>query len=313
MNVPATKAQLPIVELLARNQRAIESLLPKHLTVERLSRIAVNCVRKNPLLMQADAQSLYGAIMECAQYGLEPGIRAHLVPFKNNKKGVYEVNYIADYRGLIDLARRSGEIGPFYAFAVRANDEFSYALGLDMHLTHVPAEGDRGEITHFYAVAKAADGSWSQFDVMTKGDVEAIRQRSRAKDNGPWVTDYEAMGCKTVVRRLCKMLPASVELSAVVQADEAADRGEQDFSTWIEGEYAVEGEAPLRSQVKETSEGEEPEWSAAKLLDMVKNAADADALDEIRSLNAEHLSGSAKKSVTDAIKNKLAALTENVE
>ena len=322
--------QPTIARYLATRQKQIKSALPRHLTVERLSRIAMTAINKQPKLLKADVGSLFGAIMECAQYGLEPGIRAHLVPFWSKQRNTFLVNYIPDYRGLIDLARRSGEIGPFYAFPVREHDEFSYGLGLDPFLEHTPAEGDRGEIKHFYAVAKAKDGTWSQFDVMTTTQVDAVRERSRAKDDGPWVTDYEAMGCKTVVRRLCKFLPASVELQAVVQADEAAERGAQDTTSWIEGEFEVE-EPSLRDQVRRKSEGngesphsdsDETESEAGEdddeenittegLLTRVKNAETLDDIEYCRTLNDRRdAAPQSKGSVTKAIQNKSAALTD---
>lgn len=320
---PATTAPGPmnIAQYIASKQRQIKAALPKHLTVERLSRIAMIAINKNPDLMKADVTSLFGAIMECAKFGLEPGIRAHLVPFWSSARSIHLVNYIADYRGLIDLARRSGEIGPFYAFAVKSNDEFHYALGLNPDLHHVPADGDRGEVTHFYAVAKAKDGSWAQFDVMTRAQIDAIRGRSKAKDNGPWVTDYEAMGMKTVVRRLCKFLPASVELQSAVIADEAAERGEQDNTSWIDGEFQVHTEATtLRDQVQRKSDTS-PEPAATdvpgdaaptleSILQQVMDANTDEDLDFARGIAKEHLKGSALKAVETAITNKAAELKE---
>ena len=316
----AKTEQLTIAKYLASQQRAIRSALPKHLTVERLSRLAMTACRKNPTLLKADVVSLFGAIMECAQYGLEPGITAHLVPYYSTKRKIHLVNYIADYRGLIALARRSGEIGPFYAFAVREHDEFDYGLGLEPFITHKPAEGERGEITHFYAVAKAKDNSWSQFDVMTKAQVDAIRGRSQASENGPWVTDYEPMGCKTVVRRLCKYLPVSVELQQVVTDDEAAERGEQQHS-WIDGEYEVE--EPLRDQIKRTSANgngahtaeeksvEDPSYTEERLLREIAEATTPEAVDYLSSMAQKSLKGAQLKRMEGVITERMQSIQES--
>lgn len=308
MSNDVTKATPNIAQFLASRQRQIEAALPKHLTADRLSRIALTAIRRTPKLMEADVASLFGAIMQCAQLGLEPGTRAHLVPFWNGRQSRYEVNFIPDYRGLIDLARRSGQIGPFYAFAVREHDAFTYSLGLNPDLVHVPAESNRGEITHFYAVARAKDNSWSQFDVMTREQVDAIRDRSKAKDSGPWVTDYEPMGCKTVVRRLCKFLPASVEILQAVQADEAAERGEQDTTSWIDGEFEVDEEETLRDKVGRKSEAAkqdapQPTGDPAteeQFLDAAARAESLERIDYLSSISHTVLKGAPAKRV-DAV------------
>lgn len=318
--VTAQQGAPNIAQFLATRQRQIESALPKHLTADRLSRIALTAVRRTPKLMEADVASLFGAIMQCAQFGLEPGTRAHLVPFWNSREKRYEVNFIPDYRGLIDLARRSGQIGPFYAFAVRQHDEFTYSLGLNPDLHHVPAEGNRGEITHFYAVAKAKDNSWSQFDVMTRGQVDEIRDRSKAKDNGPWITDYEPMGCKTVVRRLCKFLPASVEIQQVIQADEAAERGEQDTTSWIDGEFEVTPEETLRDKVGRKSESAKSAEAPAgdpvteeQFLDAAARAENVERIDYLSSIARETLKGANLKRVDSVLAERARDINEGEE
>lgn len=240
----AAAKSLTISGLLDRYKGQIAAALPKHITPDRMARLALTAVRTNPLLEQADALSLMGAIIRCSQDGLEPGRTAHLVPFRNKRKGIIEVQYIADYRGLIELARRSGEIGVFYAELVRDGDFFEYERGTNEFLRHRPAEGDRGTVLYAYAIAKARDGGWSQFHVMTVTEIEAIRSRSRAAKDGPWVSDWEAMAKKTVARQLCKWLPQSPELRRAVLADELADLGEQHNRRVIDS--TAEREAPPR-------------------------------------------------------------------
>lgn len=136
-----------------------------------------------------------------------------------------ECQMIPGYRGLIDLARRSGAVQSISAEIVYERDVFKLSLGVENKIDHAPClDGDRGEFKLVYAVATFKDGGY-QFIWMTKGQVEAIRERSKAKDSGPWVTDYEEMVKKTAIRRLCKMLPMSVELAAAVALSDAADTG----------------------------------------------------------------------------------------
>jgi recombination protein RecT len=201
--------------------------LPKHMTSDRLARIALTEVRKTPALGKCDQASFLGAIMQCAQLGIEPGSalgHAYLLPFDNRKKGITEVQFILGYRGMIDLARRSGQILSIEARAVYTADKFHVSLGLNPDLTHEPdweAE-DRGPMRFVYAVAKLRDGG-TQFDVMSRADIEKVRQKSRAGQSGPWVDHYEEMAKKTVIRRLFKYLPMSIEMAGAVEQDERID------------------------------------------------------------------------------------------
>ncbi|AYK60084.1 MULTISPECIES: recombination protein RecT [Bacillus] len=207
----------------------LQKALPEHITPERITRIALTTIRSNPGLQQCSPASLLGAVMQSAQLGLEPGLVGHcyFVPFNKKIKGqngapdqwVKEVQFIIGYKGMIDLARRSGHIESIYAHAVYEKDEFDYELGLHPKLVHKPSTGHRGEMTHVYAVAHFKDGGY-QFDVFSKQDIENVRLRSKSKDNGPWQTDYEEMAKKTVIRRMWKYLPISIEIQRQVAQDE---------------------------------------------------------------------------------------------
>lgn len=204
--------------------------LPKHLTPDRLVRVAMTAVQSTPKLLECDRTSFYAAIMTCAQLGLEPdGVlgQAYLVPFAG------KVQFIPGYKGLLTLARNSGEIQSIQAHEVCRGDKFVYRYGLNEELEHVPAEGERGEVTHFYAYAKFKDGGYV-FEVLTRAQVETIRDRSQgyqsakkwAKNgviNSPWVEHFVEMGRKTAIRRLAKYLPMSVQRAASIE--DAVDRG----------------------------------------------------------------------------------------
>ncbi|GAK01483.1 recombinational DNA repair protein RecT [Geomicrobium sp. JCM 19055] len=127
------------------------------------------------------------------------------------------------YKGMIDLARRSGHIKSIYAHTVHANDEFEYELGLEPKLVHKPATGDRGNMEYAYAVAHFVDGGY-QFEVFSHHDIEQVKKRSKAGNFGPWKTDYEEMAKKTVVRRMFKYLPISIEIQQHASQDETVRR-----------------------------------------------------------------------------------------
>ena len=262
--------------------------LPKHMTVDRLARIALTEVRKVPKLAQCDQTSFLGAIMQCAALGLEPGGalgHAYMLQFDKNKKNAQgkwervgtEVQLIVGYRGMIDLARRSGQIQSLEARAVYAKDEFSVELGLDSKIVHRPAwdATDRGALTFVYAVAKLKDGG-IQFDVMSRAEVEKIRARSKSKDNGPWVTDFDEMAKKTVVRRLFKYLPVSIEIQRAVGLDEQAEAGvSQDNALVIDGDY----ERVMPREEEEQAAIEADALTSQEVHDAIANAADRDSLD----------------------------------
>jgi recombination protein RecT len=219
LNDPKVKAQIALA-------------LPKHVTADRLARVALTEVRKNPALARCDQTSFLGALMTCAQLGLEPGGplgHAYLVPFENRKKGITEVQFIVGYRGMIELARRSGLLDSIEARPVYEGDKFEVTLGLYGNLRHTPDFDNpnrvqQDKLRFVYAVAKLKDGG-VQFDVMSRREIEAVRAQSRAGTSGPWVTHFEAMALKTVVRRLFKWLPMSIEVATAIEADERAELG----------------------------------------------------------------------------------------
>ncbi|EHL7675887.1 recombinase RecT, partial [Escherichia coli] len=131
----------------------LAAALPRHMTAERMIRIATTEIRKVPALGNCDTMSFVSAIVQCSQLGLEPGSalgHAYLLPFgnKNEKSGKKNVQLIIGYRGMIDLARRSGQIASLSARVVREGDEFSFEFGLDEKLIHRPGENEDAPVTH---------------------------------------------------------------------------------------------------------------------------------------------------------------------
>lgn len=195
--VPAVaKKKLPPLAasiLSADFRQQLALALPKTMTADRMARIVVTECNKNTQLYNCDEKSFFASVLQCAALGLEPGDglgQCYLLPY--GKK----CQLIIGYRGMIDLARRSGQIRAIFAYCVHQKDHFSYTLGLDPNLEHVPCDdSDPGPTTHVYAVAKLTDGS-SQFEVMSRAQVEKIRLRSKASSNGPWTTDWDEMAKK---------------------------------------------------------------------------------------------------------------------
>lgn len=217
--------QQTVLDLVQRMQSSIEAALPQHIGMKRFHRVILTEVRRNPRLLECEPVTLLGGIVLSAQLGLELGPLGHayLIPFKNKRRGTVEAQFLIGYQGMIELARRSGQVASIQAFPVYEADEFSWRLGLDPNIEHKPAEGERGNLTHVYATVHYKDGGYN-FEVLTRADVEKYRSRSRAKDDGPWVTDYEAMALKTAIRRLFRWLPKSPEIVNAAAVDEQAVR-----------------------------------------------------------------------------------------
>ena len=201
---------------------SIRSIIPRHVTAERIAKAVLLAASRQPKLLQCTANSIVKALMDASEVGLEPSGgalgHAYLVPYRNKKTGTLEAQFIPGYRGLIDLAKRAGGVADVWPELVMQGDEFRWHLGTSPELVHVPdleVPRDWAHVTHGYVVARYPNGM-STFRVMTKTQIEKIRARSKAKDTGPWVTDTEEMACKTLVRRICKYLPMSVHLAAAL-------------------------------------------------------------------------------------------------
>jgi recombination protein RecT len=198
---------------------AIEAALPTHLKPERFIRIALTAITRQPKLSQCDQASFFQALLTLSQLGLEPdGRRAHLIPFENRKRGVVEVQLIVDYKGLVELVMRTGNVSFIHADVVRDRDEFEYDRGEIKH-HRINLREDRGDVYAVYAFVRFKDGT-EKCEVMSVADVERIRQRSRAANNGPWVTDWDEMAKKTCFRRLSKWVELSPEQRDIVEADD---------------------------------------------------------------------------------------------
>lgn len=194
-------------------------LLPKHLTPERMSRIAIAAITRTPALRDCDQQTFFQAILNLSQWGLEPdGRRAHLIPFRNTKRNCTECQLIIDYKGICELVMRSCLVSSIHADVVCEADLFSYDRGeIKQHV--VDLRKPRGAVYAAYALVRMKDGS-EKCEVLSREEIESVRRRSRAGNNGPWVTDWNEMAKKTCFRRLSKWLSWSSEIRDALDSDD---------------------------------------------------------------------------------------------
>lgn len=191
----------------------LRSALPSHITSERMARSVLTCIARNPKLQDCEQQSFFTSLLQLAHFGLEPDGRvAHLIPYGKTCQAVI------DYKGLAELAYRSGRVSNLHADVVFENDEFEFNLG-QVTKHQIDLRKPRGAVYAVYATCEFKDGT-KKSDVMSRDDVEAIRKRSKAGSSGPWITDWNEMAKKTVFRRLSKWLPISPEFRDAVAADD---------------------------------------------------------------------------------------------
>jgi recombination protein RecT len=215
---PPKKAFRELIES-GKFKDQIAAALPKHLTPDRFVRVLLTATIKTPKLAECTQSSVFKAIFDCAAMGLEPdGRRAHLIPYKD------QCQLIIDYKGLAELAMRSGVVAYLHADVVREGDVFDYSMGeLRSHVPHFLRRDDHkpeqsGKVFAAYALVRMKDGT-AKAEVMSRDDIEAIRSRSRAGGSGPWQNDWNEMAKKTAFRRLSKWLPLSPEIRDAFDKD----------------------------------------------------------------------------------------------
>lgn len=240
----AEKKGKTIFDVIQSGAKQFATALPKHINSDRFVRIAITTIRQNPKLAQCNQESLLGALMVSAQLGLEPGVlgQCYLIPYGR------ECQFQIGYKGMIELLRRSGQLKDIYAYSVYENDEFEMTYGLDRDLKHKPNLQNKGNFIGCYCVAVLKDDARA-FEYMTKEEIEAHGKKfSKTYGNGPWKTDFEAMAHKTVVKKMLKWLPVSVEFLEMANKDEktfkVADEktGETEEIMVLEDGMVVNGE-----------------------------------------------------------------------
>lgn len=249
-NNPPQSPEQQVNAYLKAYSGTFQQIAPKHFNTERFQRIALSEIRKTPKLLECTLPSLMSAVLQSVKLGLEPGLfgQAYLIPYGK------EVQFQIGYRGLIELAQRSGRIKKIQAREVYENDEFDVSYGIDDNITHKPClEGDRGKVVRYYAVAWFNDGG-AQFEIMNRAEVEKHRDKfSKAKNSGPWKDHFDEMAKKTVLKKLVKQLPMDVEFQEAVQEDET-----------IRKDVTAEPEFPNVIDVVATEEENNDEQGAEK-------------------------------------------------
>ena len=270
-NKAIAKKDTSLKGLIRAMEPQIKNALPTVMTPERFTRIVLTALSSNPKLGQCTPNSFLGAMMQAAQLGVEPNTplgQAYLIPYRN--KGTLECQFQLGYKGLIDLAYRSGAVQSIQAHEVHENDEFEYSYGIDGTIRHKPALKDRGPVIAYYGVWKTKDGGYG-YEVMSVDDVISVRdQYSKAEDSkfSPWATNFDAMAKKTVLKRALKYAPLKTEFARALSQDntikttiapDMADEPDETNYTDIEAEPVPDNVDPKTGEVHDTHLNHETE------------------------------------------------------
>ncbi len=261
----------------------IKALTPTHVPVERLRAAAITALNRNPALMECTPVSVIRATIQAAQMGFDVsglGGKCYLVPYKNPDTGQKEAQLQYGYRGLEELARRTGQIAAIYTREVYGHEDFEYVDGLQQVLVHRPTGPvkDDDPVVGAYAVAVWSN-SFRQAEVMNRRQIEAVRLTSKVPNGPAWAGHYSEMAKKTVIRRLCKRLPDSVELARALDAEERMELGK---APHIDIEVLPEAPAPVKSHTEAVREKVARKIAEDTETAMEQQEFPAEAQDELR-------------------------------
>lgn len=223
--------------MLKQFKNEIAAALPKHLNPDRMARIALTAFRRTPKLGDCDPRSVFAAVIQASQLGLEPDTlgRSYLIPYGK------ECQFVPGWKGLVDLTNRAGNASTWTG-AVFEGDEFDYALGDRPFVSHKPGEeSDADKLTHVYAVGRVKGGEWPIIEVWTVGKVKKHRDRYNKVGKRHYsYENFEMYARKVVLLQVLKYMPASSEMAAAIGLNDAAEMGKQGLTVKdaIEGTWA---------------------------------------------------------------------------
>lgn len=229
-NVVLRDAKDKLSKTLDNRKEELMKILPAGINPDRLIGAAITAVTKTPKLLECQPISLYSALVQSGRLGLVPDSvlgEAYLIPYGKN------CNLVIGYKGLLSLAKRTGQVKSIFAEVVFEKDEFKEVKGLNRDLVHIPSpdtDPTKDKIICFYAVIQYTNGGFN-FVVMKKSEVDFIKNKFGGANSGAWKDSYAEMGKKTVTKRLLKTEDLSPELKTAITLDDEAEVGKPQQNT----------------------------------------------------------------------------------
>lgn len=266
----------------------IRRALPKHLNADRMARIALTAFRRTPKLGDCDPRSVFAAVVQASQLGLEPDTlgRSYLIPYEKRQKvngqwktvGI-ECQFVPGWKGLVDLMNRSGQ-GSAWTGAVFRGDEFDYQLGDSPFVHHKPGgEGTPDMLTHTYAIGRPKGSDWPIVEVWPIDKVWKHRDRYNKVGSRHYSFENPEMYARKVpLLQVLKYMPCSAELANAIAMNDDAEVGSQNINIQdaIEGSYVSTPQSEEVETAADERTGEAPTQEAPTMSDVMKRIEETD-------------------------------------
>lgn len=225
----------------------IAAALPKHLNADRMARIALTCYRMTPKLAECEPLSVFAAVIQAAQLGLEPGLngRAYLIPYGT------QCQFVPGWKGLVELANRSGRAS-IQTGVIYKDQKYEFVDGSTrtLKILNETECEDAADITHAYAVGRIKGmEDWPYLEVWRVGKIERHRDRYNKVGKRHYsFENWEMYARKVTLLQVLKYLPSTPELEAAIILNDSAEVGQQNLSVRdaIDGTFAhVPDDLPL--------------------------------------------------------------------
>ena len=188
----------------------------------------VASVSANKDLQQCEHGSLFSAALLGVSLNLSPSPQLghfYMVPFNDKKAGCKKASFMLGYKGMIQLALRTGKYKKINAIAIKEGELKRYnplEEIIEVEIIEDDAKRESAETIGFYGFFETTNGFrkaiyWSKEKILNHADKHSasfskhdylkfianqIPQKDLWKFSSAWYTDFDKMGCKTVLRDL---------------------------------------------------------------------------------------------------------------
>lgn len=250
---PAANPVAAFSRTLERMKPQMALALPKHMSADRMARLALTAFSTSKQLQACKTDSILASLMTATQLGLEPGIngQGYLIPYKDT------CTFVPGWKGLVDLVSRAGR-ATVWTGAVYHGDKFDYQLGDKPFCHHKPGDSE-GDFTHVYAIGRVKDAQMPVIEVWTRGKVRKhLDQYNKVGGRHYALTsenNFEMYARKVALLQVLKYMPASIELANAIAVSHAAEAGQ---GAVIEGDFVTINTESVDQDTGEITQPQKP-------------------------------------------------------